>query len=224
MILSIETSDRMTGVAFSESGHVHIEYSYNIPMQHASILSAAVERGLDELKRLMKTDQQIPSHLAIAIGPGSFTGLRIGLSFAQGFCFGRNIPVAAISNHTVLANHAPAKTPFVYSLIDARRQEAYLAVHHFHDGLYEIDEQQTVRVSSLTDILKSPSPIILAPGFTLPDTIKDNLQKSGYTVCALASYRASELAPIAERMIAKNKLIPARELEPMYIRTFAGVS
>ena len=224
MLLALETSDRLTGIAFYENGQTVIEYSYNIPMQHASILGRAVERGLAEMNRFRKTQTSVIKNLAVAIGPGSFTGLRIGLSFAQGYCFGRQIPVAAISNHTVLAHQAYNRPETVFTLIDARRREVYLARHILQkDGLYEMDEAQTLKTDALPEVIPNASILVLAPGFNLPQATGRALQKAGCTLRHLPAYRASDLAVIAEKWIRAGKTIPAEQLEPMYIRTFAGV-
>jgi len=223
MLLALETSDRLTGIAFYENGQTIIEYSYNIPMQHASILGLAVERGLTELARLKKAPIAAIEHMAVSIGPGSFTGLRIGLSFAQGYCFGRHIPVAAISNHTVLAHQANNHPETVFTLIDARRQEVYCAGHRLQkSGLYNMDDSQTLKAEALMDIIPAGSKLVLAPGLDLPEGISRALEKAECSV-QNGAYRASYLAAIAEKWIRAGKTIPAEELEPMYIRTFAGV-
>lgn len=223
MILAIETSDKLTSIALADKGQTLIEYNYNIPMQHATILGQAVQRILSEAASFTNTTRPLPEHVAVAIGPGSFTGLRIGLSFVQGYCFGRDIPVAAISNHSVLANQVPAGKKKIYSLIDARRKEVYLAEHIARDGFYSMRDQRIVKIDALAEHITAGCPIVLSPGLDIPGPTFRELQKKGCIFFDRPTYRASHLAIVAGRYIAGKQLIRADELEPMYIRAFGGV-
>ncbi|MEJ2542636.1 MAG: tRNA (adenosine(37)-N6)-threonylcarbamoyltransferase complex dimerization subunit type 1 TsaB [Calditrichaceae bacterium] len=129
MILGIETSDLLCSVAFVENDRILAEYNHELPRQHASLVGSLVENGGKFL-----TDNKLASEnfmddlklVAVSIGPGSFTGLRIGLSYAQGLCLGKNIPIVGISNHQVLAEYCPDDSNKVFTIIDARQDEVYL--------------------------------------------------------------------------------------------------
>ncbi len=223
MILAIETSDKLTSIALADKGQTLIEYNYNIPMQHATILGQAVKRILGEAEDFTNTTRPLPEHVAVAIGPGSFTGLRIGLSFVQGYCFGRDIPVAAISNHSVLANQVPPGKKKIYSLIDARRQEVYLAEHIDLDGFYSMHDQRIVKIDALTEHITDGCPIVLSPGLEIPGPTFRELQNKGCVFFNRLTYRASHLAMVGRRYIAGKRLIRSEELEPMYMRAFGGL-
>ena len=122
MILAIETSATLCSVVFWEDDNILVQYNHNEPMQHARLLGQLVEKGLAELGP--KADSL--SAVAVAIGPGSFTGLRIGLSYAQGFCFGKNLPLVGVSNHQVLACQAVAQKEIIFSIIDAQIGRAHV--------------------------------------------------------------------------------------------------
>lgn len=131
MILNIETSSKKCSVALSESGMVYFSLESDKEMDHSTQLAPYVERCMDELKRRdLKLDA-----VAVSMGPGSYTGLRIGLSLAKGLCFGLKIPLIGLSTLKILAVKAMfsaevfAENAIFIPMIDARRMEVYTAVY-----------------------------------------------------------------------------------------------
>lgn len=134
VILNIETSSNVCSVALTNNGAVdfHIESEGN--MKHAELLGQYIERCLDELARR----EEVLEAVAVSIGPGSYTGLRIGLSMAKGLCFSKKIPLIGIPTLKILAvkamfaNMEWTADELIVPMIDARRQEVYTAVYNFH--------------------------------------------------------------------------------------------
>jgi tRNA threonylcarbamoyladenosine biosynthesis protein TsaB len=215
MILSIETSSSLCAVAFSEGGKTLAEFSSDAPMQHATLIGQFVEKGL-------KQTGKSPELLAVAIGPGSFTGLRIGLSYAQGFCFGRDIPIVGVSNHQVLALNNTNGTAPLYTIIDARRDEVYLAKHKA-DDTFEIESHQIVPIGQLPEKLSGPAQLICMQGQNLPVEVKSALAQAGINLKEDGKYAAAALAQIGQKLVEKRGSDNLETLEPMYIRPFAGV-
>lgn len=131
MILNIETSSKICSVALCEEGMVWFSLESDREMDHARQLAPFVEKCMEELQsRGRKLDA-----VAVSMGPGSYTGLRIGLSLAKGLCFGLNIPLIGIDTLKLLAVKAmfmdkeyEEKSVYV-PLIDARRMEVYTAAY-----------------------------------------------------------------------------------------------
>ena len=148
MILNIETSSTYCSVALCDAGAVVFSLESDSEMDHSVKLAPFVERCMTELRnRNLSLDA-----VAVSLGPGSYTGLRIGLSFAKGLCFGLNIPLIGVSTLEVLAvkamfNNLDFNENQLYvPMIDARRMEVYTAV-------YDIGLQP----------LMPPTPLILTP-------------------------------------------------------------
>lgn len=134
-ILAIDTSSQLCTVALTVDG-VATAQSKSLPREHTQHLLPMVDHLLATHSfGLNKLDA-----IAVAIGPGSFTGVRVGVSFAQGLAFALGIPVVTISTLEVLARRAARQARFsngqgILSAIDARRQEVYVGLYHLENGL-----------------------------------------------------------------------------------------
>ncbi len=132
-ILNIETSSSVCSVALTKDGAVEFELEDTEGMNHAVKLAPFAERCMEELKR----KEESLDAVAVSLGPGSYTGLRIGLSFAKGLAFSLNIPLIGISTLQLLAvkamfrNMAWEGDEILVGMIDARRMEAYVGAYDF---------------------------------------------------------------------------------------------
>ncbi|MFB6343828.1 tRNA (adenosine(37)-N6)-threonylcarbamoyltransferase complex dimerization subunit type 1 TsaB [Saccharicrinis sp. FJH2] len=128
-ILSIDTSTEVGSVAFSKDGNVIFNRESFEDRSHAVKTGVYVDEVLSEAEKAGLK----PDAVAVCSGPGSYTGLRIGVSLAKGLCYGYNIPLIAIDTHTVLTQGLITETtisgnPLFCPMIDARRMEVYYAV------------------------------------------------------------------------------------------------
>ena len=227
MILGIETSGNLCSLAFGDESHAVLEYNLEIPMQHAVLLARFVEQGLQFLKQssfVPEQDKKEIDLVAVAIGPGSFTGLRIGLSYAQGFCYGKRIPIVGISNHQLLAAHRPSGVPAVHTLIDARREEVYLARLEIAAGGYpRLVEHKLVQKSELPQTLPTGGVLVLNEQVTIQDDIMNHIEGERRITVLKARCTASDLLKLAGQKQRLEGTDTLSGLEPMYIRPFAGV-
>lgn len=130
VILNIETSTNVCSVAVTAEGMVLTHFENFEGQNHAALLSGYIKTCLDYLReKEMKLDA-----IAMSIGPGSYTGLRIGLSEAKGLAYALNIPLIGIDTLQIMAvsvmfNHDIDPDSLFVPMIDARRMEVYTAVY-----------------------------------------------------------------------------------------------
>lgn len=130
-ILSIETSTDVCSVAMSENGQCIFKQEDHGGPNHAVSLGVYIDEALS-----FTDNHAIPlGAVAVSCGPGSYTGLRIGVSMAKGVCYGRNVPLLAVPTLEVmcvpvLLNHEIEEDALLCPMIDARRMEVYSAIYN----------------------------------------------------------------------------------------------
>ncbi|WP_455537243.1 tRNA (adenosine(37)-N6)-threonylcarbamoyltransferase complex dimerization subunit type 1 TsaB [Prevotella koreensis] len=130
-ILSIETSTEVCSVAMGENGQCIFKQEDHGGPNHAVSLGVYIDEALS-----FTDNHAIPlGAVAVSCGPGSYTGLRIGVSMAKGVCYGRNVPLLAVPTLEVmcvpvLLNHEIEEDALLCPMIDARRMEVYSAIYN----------------------------------------------------------------------------------------------
>lgn len=133
VILNIETSGKICSVAISKDGAIEYQLEDHDGMRHSEVLAPFVEKCMQELER----KEESLDAVAVSIGPGSYTGLRIGLSLAKGLAFSRDIPLIGVSTLQILAVKAMFRNfnltgeELLVPMIDARRMEVFTGVYDF---------------------------------------------------------------------------------------------
>ncbi len=132
-IINIETSSKVCSVALSKDGVTELEMEDNKGMNHAECLAPFVEKCLSDAKR---KDYKIDA-VSVSLGPGSYTGLRIGLSLAKGLAFSLDVPLIGLSTLQVLAVKAMFRNmlwegdEIIVGMVDARRMEVFTGAFNF---------------------------------------------------------------------------------------------
>ena len=130
VILHIETSTDVCSAALTAEGAVLVHFEEFRPMSHAVVLSDFIKGCLDHLrKHEMKLDA-----VAVSLGPGSYTGLRIGLSEAKGLAYALDVPLVGVDTLQLMAvsvmfSHDVEADAMFAPMIDARRMEVYTGVY-----------------------------------------------------------------------------------------------
>lgn len=166
MILNIETSGKRCSVAVSHEGAVMYQREDDTPMNHGTCLAPFISDCLDQMHR----HDAKPEAIAVSIGPGSYTGLRIGLSTAKGLCTGFGIPLIAVETLKILAVKAMfmprdwSGDELILPMTDARRMEVYTAAYDF--GLNDVMAPQPLILDadSYSDLLADRKCIFIGDG------------------------------------------------------------
>jgi tRNA threonylcarbamoyladenosine biosynthesis protein TsaB len=128
-VLAVETSTLAGGAALFDGGLVVGEYTLDISLTHSERLMGAVDRLLSDAGWTVRDLEG----LAVSVGPGSFTGLRIGLSTVKGLALALAIPIAAVPTLDAMAALLPFAALPVCPVLDARKREVYASLYRW-DG------------------------------------------------------------------------------------------
>ena len=217
-ILALETSAKSVSATVVENGAVLASAYQNMGLTHSVTLMPLVDSMLKNAG-LTATDLEL---IAVAAGPGSFTGLRIGVSAAKGLAWALELPCCGVSTLEAMAENARAFEGTVICGMDARRQQIYNAVFDCHDGALERRcEDRAVALEVLAEELKNDKnrKIVVGDGAKL---CYNYLLEQGIP-CSMAPadelyQKAVGVGLAAERMAAEGRTVTAQELCPVYLR------
>ncbi len=209
-ILAIDTTGGACSVAVLTDGKIICEQFIHNKMTHSVHLMKLVDNCM-ELSGFNMRDIDV---FAVTTGPGSFTGIRIGMCAVKGFAQLTGRPVAAVDALDAMARCVPSHG-LVVPMMDARREQVYAAV--YKDGV-KVTEDMAIGIKELLTKLDGDV-LFLGDGVdAYGGIIKENYEKSRFAPVNLRYQRASAAALCAYEMAMDNKLISAEELLPNYLR------
>lgn len=214
LILGIETSGILCSIAWWKKDDVLLEFNIERKNAHATLLAQLVENGMQELN-IIPDDL---SCIAISAGPGSFTGLRIGMSYAKGFCYGKDIPLIPVSNFEILSHTLHTQNMPVYTIIDAQKNNYYTGV--FNTDKTKVDEQYLSNIAQLEKLIPENADIIIHEE-RQKGIFKQTYRGKGNII--QADYSAVRTCSIAHQKLLKGDFIDLEQIEPLYLQAFAGV-
>jgi tRNA threonylcarbamoyladenosine biosynthesis protein TsaB len=217
-ILGVDTSTSCGSVGLINVGEVISDYLLNIPVTHSERLLGAIETVLREAHWSIENIDG----WAISLGPGSFTGLRIGLSTVKGLAFATGKPVAGISTLDVLASQI-APTPYlICPILDARKKEVYTAFYRYEKAcsLKRLSPYQTMRPEDLVQKIKEQT-IFLGDGVkTYKGFLLNSLPSwSIFPPASLHFPHGSIVAKLGSELLQKGKGLDISTLIPIYVRS-----
>ena len=216
--LALETSAKSVSVAVTEDGRVLASSYQNIGLTHSVTLMPLLDEILQNAG-LALSDMDL---LAVAAGPGSFTGLRIGVSALKGLAWAEDKPCCGVSTLEAMARNVAHMDALVVCAMDARRSQIYNALFTSEHGrLTRRTPDRAIGLAELAEELRSePLPlVIVGDGAVLCEKA---LTESGLP-CRLAPpqlvmQNAMSVALCAEDLARAGKLVSAQELLPVYLR------
>jgi tRNA threonylcarbamoyladenosine biosynthesis protein TsaB len=167
LILQIETATTICSVALSENGNVLAYREINQRNVHAEVITIFI----DEILKTVNKRYEDLDAVAVSCGPGSYTGLRIGVSVAKGLCFALDKPLIAVETLEAITDGIIAQNIFddkdnvlLCPMIDARRMEVFTAVFDIHGNRVRPTSAEIIDENSFSDLLQNNKMIFFGDG------------------------------------------------------------
>jgi tRNA threonylcarbamoyladenosine biosynthesis protein TsaB len=213
--LAIETSGRIGSIALADEGQVVSESQFPHGLKHAAEIIPIIDRLCRERHWLPADLQQ----LYVSAGPGSFTGLRIGITLAKTLAFATGIKLVAVPTVRVLVENAPPNATHAIIVLDAKRDQIYAARFERAGEMWL--QREPAHLDSLASMLACcPRPVhLLGDGIPFHEKFIP-MDDAGITVTAPDSWpaRATVVARIGMELAAAGQFADPYRLTPIYIR------
>ncbi len=219
-ILALDSSGLVASVAVLENGMLLAEYTVNYKKTHSETLLPMI----DEVMRMLETDVAEIDAIAIAKGPGSFTGLRIGAATAKGLGLALKKPLVPVPTVDALACNLMGLTnDVIVPMMDARRQQVYTGIYRFENGSLKIlHEQWPAAVEELTEILNAmQEPVtVLGDGVPVYRSLLEKQLRVPFTEAPAHQnrQRAASVAMLGMQYLKDGNTVSAEDFVPEYLR------
>ncbi len=219
-ILAVDSSGLVASAAILEGDILLSEYTVNYKKTHSQTLMPMI----DEIVRMTELDMKTIDAIAVAGGPGSFTGLRIGSSTVKGLADVLNIPVISVPTVDALAYNLVGVSGLIVPIMDARRNQVYTGIYEFNEEneLVTIMPQCAMAVSDLMDKLNEMGRKVTFLGDGVPvfrKTISETLNAAyAFAPAHMSRQRAGAVGALAEKYYAEGNYTKAEDHHPDYLR------
>lgn len=218
-ILGIDTSGMVASVAFVEDGLLIAEYSVNYKKTHSQTLLPM----LDEIVQMTELDLNQVDAIALAAGPGSFTGLRIGAATAKGLGLALEKPLISVPTCQGIAYNLWNSDKLICPILDARRSQVYTGIYTFENETMQVlMEQEAMDIRQLAEKLNEMGreTIFLGDGVPVYKDILMECMRIPYSFAPahLNRQRAAAVASLGSLYYAEGKTETAEEHVPIYLR------
>ena len=223
-ILCLETSTEVCSVALAIDGTIVEEREDKSGKNHALLLTCFAEKVMKVQNRPF---QQLDA-IAVSGGPGSYTGLRIGVSTAKGLCYAAGLPLIAIPSLEAMAHHVNKNTytgvdksePLYYCpMIDARRMEVYAAIYDQKMQLIRNIRADIIDHLSFSEFLINHKILFFGNG---ADKCKTTIQHPNALFLDNITASASHMADLAETAFQNERFVDVAYYEPFYLKDFVA--
>lgn len=219
MILGIETSVEHVGVAVGDSRGIRSEATVSSDRRHAESLAPMIRFVMQQAS----LDMRDLSAVAVDVGPGLFTGMRVGIATAQSLAWALDLPVVPVCSLDALAMNADWSDVLVASVLDARRGEVYWSLSRSRGAGREPERVSEPVVTSPDDLavhLVDRAEPVLCLG-TGASRYAEVLDANPLVTVLLPQHgfpRAAAVVAIASAHVAADRTVAAAAVEPMYLR------
>ena len=217
LILNIETATKNCSVSVAKNGEIlALKELNNGNYSHAEVLHPFI---VDVLEEANSTSQEIDA-VAVSKGPGSYTGLRIGVSAAKGLCFAFDKPLISIETLKSLAHSVSIDNGVIIPMLDARRMEVYAAVFNAdYDSVREI-KAEIIDETSFLEYLENQKVYFLGDG---AQKCKELITHKNAVFVDDKFPSAKEMAELSYNKYKKNDIEDVAYFEPFYLKDFVVI-
>lgn len=218
-ILALDSSGLVASVAIAEDDNLLAEYTVNYKKTHSQTLLPM----LDEISTMIELDLGTIDGIAVAAGPGSFTGLRIGAATAKGLGLALNKPLIGIPTVEGLAYNLYDVSGNICPIMDARRKQVYTGIYKFENHeMITVEEQMAIGVEELIEKINAQKchTVFLGDGVSVYKEMIEEKIKVPYTFAPLHmnKQRAGAIAALGMKYFKAGKIESATEHQPDYLR------
>ena len=219
-ILAFDSSGLVASVAIVQDDNLIAEYTTNYKKTHSQTLLPM----LDEVVRMTETDKKSFDLLAVAAGPGSFTGLRIGSATVKGLALAWDIPVVAVPTLEALAYNAWGSRRIICPIMDARRRQVYTGLYRFDkdDKMEVLMDQVPMDIDELIEVLGDRGEEVLFVGDGIDvyaDTIRQKMTVPfSFAPAHMNKQRAGSVAVAAKKRYEEGIYTSGDDFAPEYLR------
>lgn len=217
LILNIDTATEQAGVCLSKDGEVLEALTHDDQKNHAGFIQPAIR------ELMLKTSYQLADVDAIAVtaGPGSYTGLRVGLATAKGLCFTLGKPLLLVNTLEVMAQAViragvPASDILICPMIDARRMEVFMGMYTTQLQVVQSPSAVILTEESFKEILDNQVILFSGNGSA---KFKAMMQHSN-AMFSEVQHVAGDLGVLAEAAFKRNDIADLAYSEPFYLKEF----
>jgi tRNA threonylcarbamoyladenosine biosynthesis protein TsaB len=219
LILAIDTSTEQAGLAMVEDGVPRSEWSWTAVGNHS--------QHLDALLRSMLAIEQLETSslgaIAVAIGPGSFSGLRVGVSYAKGLALALGIPLIGVSTLEVIAFPGMRVATDVVATIPAGREQLYVGHFHGNEERWErIRDYAIMRPSEVAELVDQYTLLSGSGAAMVAEELRRKGRPARVEPLVWRLRRPGFLAELGSGRLAEGVVDQIHTLEPMYIRRSAA--
>ncbi|HDM79019.1 MAG TPA: tRNA (adenosine(37)-N6)-threonylcarbamoyltransferase complex dimerization subunit type 1 TsaB [Deltaproteobacteria bacterium] len=215
-ILALDTSTSVNSVCIIDEKGILVEHIVGGQGSHNKILL----KNIDLCIKAAGVQFGDIHGIAIALGPGSFTGLRIGISTAKTLAWANQLPILGIPTLDALALNVPYGKYQVCPMLDAKKNEVYCRIYRLSDAYPEgITDNMVLPPAELAGMIDSPT-IFLGNGWHQYESVlREKLGENALTLPApFHDIRASNIATLALRRLKQNEKDDPESLKPIYVR------
>ncbi len=216
LILALDTATLVSSVALAGHGRLLAELTVQTTKTHSERLMPHIE----QLLALADTDKSAVGAVAVSIGPGSFTGLRIGLATAKALAYALNIPIIGVPTLAALAYGCPVPGAVLAPTMDAQKGNIYMALYRWQAGtLDEVTPPAVLpHAAAAVQLAARPEPVLVLG--EAAELYADAFRQAGIALAEphVAMPRAGSVALLGARLLAAGERHDVMAVEPLYIR------